>query len=685
VLRFRRATQRYELPYRTGEVDAKEAIDKTKDTLRETFNLVDMLNTKYSLESIEARQYAEDHFVTRKAVREFIFPAHLSNPQSYLERIREWYSPDRGNYEGDVLVLYVVAESAADMANAKSYLESKTCQDPQLVVAVPRTTMGFAEAVLEVEAAKSLQSRGLDTETGTVDRDDLEAVLRDAETAVKEGLVTYLSADNFTWYCGGNVMAVERNGEEDYISEILGHVLAKTPVVRDVATMTPLAGKSKRWMKDRRETASMLLDVKGPLPIKKSGGSAVDRILRACLKETELLEKVHDKGKLEEFRLRKDPPKKSELAEIWRLLRSNIIDPSSKPVEMGKLVRTLLEPPYGLSHQLIEVLLAAFLRNIKDECVIFSNHLAVKKTRDPNLYSQMPITTDNLIGLVSHPDDSVLYYFQVTDVERNYITKIMEMVDPEGEFVADVGLWENGKNSLLGWFSALPRLTTSATNLQRPGSIELVELLSDQKRTRDAKLLFKQYLPHVLGVEVAEHLLKDNCDQTIAVFATCFEELANYAQSQELLLVSRLADVFEAEGKTQSDLATAASKWYNETLTEPQRVHVFTGDEGYLKQAVEQDAPVVDRFLVGLPARMGLGAYTDWGDRASFDLFIAKVELAKGAIEQWTPAEPPVRPDDLRTRIAKAVAQVKHVFRTLRIPLENQREILAQLLKEISE
>jgi len=187
-------------------------------------------------------------------------------------------------------------------------------------------------------------------------------------------------------------------------------------------------------------------------------------------------------------------------------------------------------------------------------------------------------------------------------------------------------------------------------------------------------------------VEVVEPLSNGDCDQAIAVFATCFEELANYAQSQELLLISRLAGIFEAEGKTQRDLAMAVSKWYNETLTEPQRVHVFTGYEGYLKQAVEQDAPVVDRFLVNLPAKMGLGAYTDWGDKASFELFITKVELAKWAIEQWTPPEPTRTPiADLPARIVRAMAEVKRIFQTLSIPLENQREILAELLKEIAE
>jgi len=686
VLRFRQATQHYELPCRTGEVGAEEAIDREKETLRESFNLVDTLNAKYGLDPIEARQYSEKHFVTRKAVREFIFPAHLSNPQAYLERIKKWYSPDRGKYEGDTLVLYVVAESAADIKNAKNHLENKACQHPQLVVAVPKTTVGFAEAVLEVEAAKRLKTRGLTTESGTVDRDDLDAVLSDAETIAKEDLATFLSADNFTWYCGGNVTTVKRNGEEGYISEILGHVLDKTPAVRDDATMTSLAGKSKRWMKDRQETVGMLLGVKGPFPIRKSRGSAVDRILRACLKKTELLEKMSDKGKIEEFQVRRDPPAKSELAEIWQLLRSNMVDPSGKAVEMGQLVRTLLEPPYALSHQLIEILLAAFLRNIKDECVIFSNHIEVTKTGDFSLYSQMPITAENLIWLVSHPDDSVMYYFEVSNVERKYITRIIEMVDPEGKFAADVGLWENGKNSLLGWFGALPQITTSATNFRYPESEALIKLLSDQNRTRDAKQLLKQYLPQALGVEMAEPLSKGDRDKVIAVFTTCFEELANYAQSQELLLVSRLADVFEAEGKTQSDLAMAVGKWYNETLTEPQRVHVFVGDEGHLKQAVEQDAPIVDRFLIGLPAKMGLGAYTEWGDSASFELFITKAELAKRAIEQWTPSEPlPTLITDLPARIARAMAEVKRIFQTLRIPLENQREILTQLLKEIAE
>jgi len=689
VLRFRQATKHYQLPYRRGEVDAREEVDRLKETVGETFNLVDVLNTRYTLPAVAAHQYAEQHFVTRKAVREFIFPAHLSNPQAYLERIEKWYEPDRGSYEGDVLILYVVGESDMDITTAKGYLEDEAYQHRQLVVAVPKNKVDFAEAVLEAEAAKRLRRQGLATERGSVDPDDLDAILDDAEGMVQEGLRDFLRADNLIWYCGGTVTRVKRGEEESYVSQLLEQVFRKSPAVRDVAIVEPLSGRSAKGRKDRQEAMAVLLGVTGTFPIKKSGGGAVDRILRTCLRNTELLAKVSDKGPIEEFQVRKAPPSGSQLAEIWHLLQRTVIDRRGEAVQMGKLVRTLLAPPYGLSHQLIEILLAAFLRNIKDECVILGNHLEVMKTRNPDHYSQVPITAENSARLVRSPDDFVAYYYEVSDVEREYLTTMTTTVDPDGEFAADVGLWENGKNSLLGWFGRLPNITTSASTFQHPESKTLIELLSDENRTRSAKDLIKQHLPAALRVQVSDPLVESDCKKVVAAFITCFEELDNCANSQELLLLSGLAEVFEADGKLQSDVSKAISKWYNETLTELQRLHSFSGDVGHLKRAVEDDGTIVDRFLVDLPARMGMSAYLDWVDPQSFELFTTKVKLAKKTIEDWIAPPPSGVTSSLEERVATALAHIKlllrDVFQELDIPVEKQREILHELLEEIAE
>lgn len=576
--------------------------------------------------------------------------------------------------------------AAMDVGTAKRYLEDETCQHPQLVVAVPKKKMQFVEAFLEIEAANTLRRQGLVTEGGSVDPEDLDAISKDAQSIVTKGLADFLRADNFIWYCGANVTTMKRGEEESYISQLLEQVLPKTPAVRDIAIMEPLSSTSTKGQKDRREAMAVLLEVKGAFPIKKLGGGALDRILRACLRDTELLEKVSDKGPIEEFQVRKASPPGSQLSEIWQLLRRTVIDERGKAVEMGKLVRTLLAPPYGLSHQLIEILLATFLRDIKDECVIFGNHLTVMKTRNADYYSLVPITAENLARLVRYPDDFVVYYYEVTDVERKYVTAIMTKVDTKGEFTSDIGLWENGKNCLLSWFGTLPRTTRSAADFQHPESKALIELLSDKNRVQSAKELFQQYLPEALRVEVSAPLLQSDCEKLIAAFTACYEELANFAQSQGLLLLSRLADMFEAKGKLLDDVSIAVGKWYNETLTELQRLHAFPGDEGCLKRAVEEDGSIVERFLVHLPVGMGLGPYTDWEDARNLEDFVARVEVAKQNIEQWLQGKTVDRPGgDLGERMARALAQIRSVFQRLNIPSEKQKEILARLLEEISE
>lgn len=681
VLWHRRATDRYELPSKTGLVDAREAVDKEKKSLlqRGGFDLVGFLNSRYRPQPIVAYEYAQNHFVRRQAACEYITASHLSNPVVFIDRIKRWYQPNRGKYEGDLLVLYIVADSIADIDGVQSYLGKEACKHPQLVIAVPKKPITFTEAALELQAIALLRQAGLTLEEGTIDNEDLNMIEQDSLNSIQEGIAEFRQAHNLTWFCNGNVVAnLQKGGEEKFISTILESVFSMTPLVKDDATANPVFTTDKD-KKGRQNAMDRILGVKGAFQVQKSAGPAADRILRFCLKNTELLQKVADKASVEEFEVREEAPQNSELDEIWKFMNEKVVAKGGKETEMVEIVQPLLNPPYGLSNQLIEVLLAAFLRNRRDDSTVFSNIQNYKKTGNQDAFTLVQLDGTAITRIVYEPEDYAIVYYEVKPEERQYLQKLVDILGADESLLSTQGLWEGTKSALLDWYEALPLLTKSAQDFEHPSCVPLLDLLDNTEKNRQAKELLQNYLPQVFGLDLTQP------DQVLERFHEVYDELNGYSRSKEASLLAKIGTVFNADGSTEIDIATAMRGWYNAVLSETQRLHAFVGDEGRLLQAVRQEASVTENMLHKLPSEMGLGAYTEWEADATEDLFILKIRLAKQNIETWTPPtreEPPEK--DLNARASRAEKEIRNLFDELKIPQPVKKAILEKLLKELA-
>ncbi|HIE28061.1 TPA: hypothetical protein EYP66_12315 [Candidatus Poribacteria bacterium] len=160
VLRFRRATGHYELPRGAGDISVREAVQKERQKILEgDFDWRAFVKEKVPPESIPARKYEEAHFVKRQAACDYIAASSLSNPKPFLDRIENWYYPDRGKYEGDLLVLYVLADSEAELKNAKDCLnQARDLEHSQLIIAVPKQPVHLTETALDLKAAENLKA-----------------------------------------------------------------------------------------------------------------------------------------------------------------------------------------------------------------------------------------------------------------------------------------------------------------------------------------------------------------------------------------------------------------------------------------------------------------------------------------------------------------------------------------------
>ncbi len=686
----RRVSGFFELRRRRGEFDLQEAIREEKEELRSTFNsldtLTDMEITKAKLSSIRASAYEKRHFVTRAAVRELAIPRSLSNPKGFFDRIEGWYEPDRKRYEGDALILYIVAEDSEEIEQAKRYAAMEACQHPQFVIAIPKEPVPLTEILLDIAAAKRVKER-IFTEPNRdeADVEELEQMIEDEQDIVDKRLDSLLQADKLVWYCNGDSTAsMEKGGEEEYLSNLLETRFSKTPAVKDAVISNILKGRDSK-KSDRHAVMTRLLEYRGYLEIQKRGGGAQVSIFRKCLKDTEVLEKKDDRGSHEAFEVRDELPDGAELKEVWRSLREELMQ---ERVKLGDVVRKLLRPPYGLSHQLIEVLLAAFFRNRLDEFVIFGNY----QKRDPNKLEKINLDAPIITSIVANPDDYVLAYYEVRPTERDYVNRIIESVAQGEEKAGEMGIWERGRDALLSWFTALPPITTSAKSYQGENTSELVDLLDNSPALQDAKELFRSRLPAALGLTLTSPPVpaEDEVEELVSRFEKCCVELVNHAETQARILIQELVTRFEAEGSTRDDLAMATRSWYNSKLSESQRLHTFGGDTGHLKKAIEAEGPIDQRMLKDLPDAMGLGAYTSWTETTISDLFLTKIELTKKEIESWQPQSPPpgrergdgaAAPGPVKT----AKVHIRAVLTNLGLSEDLQRQVLRELLDELEQ
>ena len=682
VLWYHRAADRYELPGKTGGVvDAREAVDKEKKSLLQKggLDLVGFLNSSYRPQPIIAYEYAQNHFVRRQAACEYITASHLSNPVMFLNRIERWYKPRRGRYEGDILVLYIVADATADIEGAQNYLGKEACKHSQLVIAVPKKPITFTETALELQAIALLRQAGLTLEEGTIDSEDLRMIEQDAVNGIQDGLAEFKRADNLTWYCDGNVVAnLQRGGEERFISTVLEHVFSKAPLIRDEATANPIFTTDKD-KKGRQNAMDRILGVKGAFQVQKAGGPAADRILRFCLKDTELLEKVADKASVGEFEVRDVAPPNSELTDVWKFMNEKVVTKGGNVTEMAEIVEPLLSPPYGLSNQSVEILLAAFLRNRRDDSTVFSNVQNYKRTGNQDAFTLVHLDGQTVTRMVSEPEDHAIVYYEIKPEERQYLQKLANILGADESLLSTQGLWEGTKSALLDWYEALPLLTKSTQGFQNPLCIPMLEVLGNTDKKRQPKELLQNYLPQAFGLDMAQS------GQVLERFKEVCEELNGYVRSKEASLLAELGTVFNASGSTEVDVAEALRGWYNKMLTETQRLHSFGGDEGCLLQAVRQEGSIVESMLRTLPSGVGLGPYTEWESDDTKDLFILRIKLAKQNIEAWVPPTGKETPEgDLEMRTSRAERQIRSLFDELGIPPPARKEILERLLKELT-
>jgi len=649
VIRFREINGQYELRRRTtGEIDVYEAIQITRDEQARTGNLTvfDLLRVCTELKTVAAHEYENLHGAPRVAAVELVIARHLANLEPYLERIQKWYIPDRASYQGDALILFVLAESLSEIEAARAHLSGGT-GSLQLIVAVPRQPFGGGEALFDLAAIERIREQGLKVQGSPVDPDDVKRRAEDREAEIGRQWQQYRSADNFSWYYDRNVNAsVPSGGEDAFISAILETVFSKTPRVNDESLVALSGGKRERKA-DRQKAIKQLLDASGPIVLQKSGGPPNERMLRAALRETELLEKKGDLGQAEVFEVRERAPVGSILEEIWGYMRNQLT--SRDPVPLGPMICRLMAPPYGLSTPLTELLVAAALRTITDQVAVFSN-VGPTRRGDPR---REEIVAENIPNFVKNADDHVSLFYEIDPQQRQYVEELTKLLSSVTGGPSTKGPWDRGKDAMLEWYRRLPAAARDSIDVSQ-AAWELRQWLSD-RRLPDGKPMLTTELPQRLGISTGNVWTRETTQQILDGLRPIVEELQDVAPRRMRIAQEKLCEVFGATGVTLDDLDKAGRAWYN-GLSAPQLTHGYSGETKPLMLAIDQVGDPRARLLITLPKALMQSCADTWTSDDQVSLFVERVLRLKQAVESWTPPASVTPPDISRDRPEKPAA-----------------------------
>lgn len=673
ALYLKRKTNEYLFP-KGIKKDIEEYINKEVESVRPNFNLISILNSEFSVDPIYARSYNDENFCNRKANCQYIIPASLSNPIQYVNHINFQYNPKCKKYTGDILILFVICENEEDIQKTKNYASSHECQHPQLIIAVPKNPIKISETILQYMAIKRLFEKSRSEIEISELKDEISEEYINIREIIREKINEYREADNIIWYRNKNINSnLKKGSEEKYISERMYSLFPNTPIFHR-NTIAHNIEKTDVDKKHRLNAMGKILGTKGPFAIKKTGLSAGDAILNAVYMENDMLKKIKDKGISCTYEL-KDPPPKTKLYNIWEMLSEKFLV-KDEPIYPENIIKNLLEPPFGLTKQSIDLLLAGFFRGKSDQFRIRSNRIKAEKKGNLNLFQNEILNDNTIYWLVRNPADFQLNFKEVSPLLKQYINNLIKVVNISFEMETGIYLYDGARNELLKWFNEVPEITKNCEKFDYEWTKKFLNIF--QKKDVKSRDMILIEIPKALGIKQRyEDWDKDVIGRIIGNFEKVVIELNNFHNNIGDRIIEKLAFLFNSIGKTDKELENAIAKWFG-NLPESTRLHTFMkADAQVLLYYSKISGSIRDKFLVDLPEKYGMKSYINWQSDKTDEL-IERIQKAKKIIEKRGEISPQNDIKYLHNTIKEFIFSLKSKF-GVKLIIEVLKKIIEEL------
>ena len=497
----------------------------------------------------------------------------IGNLNFDLNELERYYN-SKTKYFGNGYLFYLLGNSEDEIEELKNNILKKPFLAPYIVFGTPVNLLQFDSLMTETLRYKSIEntSKRPDIIQNPARlkniQDQFQIVLGQLEVKIKD----LYEPLNWKWnYQQEREIELERKGKfSEWIGSKMDVLFSETPKIKDDALWFI---EGNRGAKDRKQALDLLLNAdKDRIILRDDNDNAAHkRIIRNFFANVGLTSDKRREKNIQYGEI-KMPDRESQLFKAWKLIEIKL--KSGLYVNPIEIINPLLQAPYGLSENIIKLLLAAFIRYDIERVTISDS----KRKNVQNLSIEL------IDSLMNKPKDFLIRKIEISGSELRYLNQLKTLFDRQ-----DVNTWMDVSQKFIG----INQFSTSLTKtlIKDSGNIHLQNFYDSldalkteyQIKGSDKERLSQQYfqesLPSLLfneGRELIEDPTKvDKLIEKLDYFKKYPGE--KEAELKTEIIRELAKQVFEATIVTKSEITQVVSKWFK-SLPAPNQSGKFEND-----------------------------------------------------------------------------------------------------------
>ncbi len=628
---FDPSTQEVMLPVERTGINLREYINTQVEKIKDIFDPADILNSRYSLKIEESLEYNKRFSTDRKAYRRYVNMKDLRD-EEFTEKLIKTLGSGCGKNMGSVGVLYMVTDDDDELMEARNILtQEERWASPVFVVAVPIRPPGFLSLLMEKVALEDLAENVPPfTKPGTPERDLLEAQLKEIDEQINDRMEYYLRPDRLYWYYQNNLIRQMQNKSINELADaLMEENFTHFPIIPNPVISSFQDKKTYRVYRACAvdKVLTSIDTIKLPLVIT----DPVNTIIRDVLVNFGIMEKLCEKDEFAHYKVvRGMITMASTIKDIWNYLYQSIITAEGegkKVIQIDQIITPLLSPPYGLTPSLLELLLSAIFRICDHEVDIFRNYREMKKTNEQSSLVRLKKGYEAIRAISTDPGDCIVYLTEFPAEEKLFVNKVIEMFTRQTKEYADSPLWAEGKKAIMDWFDSLSEMTRKNINYEGKHTIEFLDKIEKEGKSRPPREFFRELLPEALGYKHSDFSFKEHALILLERLKNIFIETTRFSQLKKVALWKAIRTMFSGKEK---DFGEMFKEW-EENIPEDINFDELPDDARILLE-VDPTADLETQFLNQIPEEMGLKSIEVWEYDKTME-YLARLSRAKMEID----------------------------------------------------
>jgi hypothetical protein len=581
VIFFSKTSQTYE--FRRGtDIDWDSIIQVEKERLIETgeFDLADefltICKTPGQAKFLDAKKYNKIKSADKRLLRVFETVKNFGKPQKGAKLKASDYfklfekdllapKPWKDSYDG--VIIYVIAETDSEIKESRHRVREN--HSDYVLAVIPEKPLPVKDTFLEIKAALSVKDSDEYTSAPVADQARLEEtyigdINKGRFQQFSKLREKYISGRLAAWYGqDGTIIEDKPADEKEPVYNFLTKLYPKFNAINDEEFNRCHKALTKPKKLILRDAVNHLLEAGKTIEIDTGFGNnkGFIRYLKNIFFDRQLLGKTGQKGSLLLCEIEKNTSKYKDVFPA----AADMIDAfkSKKSVNVMQFINQFKAAPYGLGEVSLELFGSYLIKYFGDE-------LAYKrKPDDPGEISVQ--SYDQIKEIVNKPGPLAVFEKRTLNrVEKAFLTALYQIYSKTPLAVNDVPSLKEVIAAIKAWYEGLCKLARAEDFYSDKGVEKGIRNYLQVLKKLDMHEPFHFIFNHIQtawGHEADERFdetIKQKILEGIRVFNPQIDK--KEAAMEDRILQEFIA-VFEAKGKTFSNLGDAINQWYNRLET----------------------------------------------------------------------------------------------------------------------